>query len=147
LDEETQKETRKKHDVPDKVIALQQCGALLWLLQQQDPRADFSGQTLEQSLRPSLFPGQENPIVFPFLLEESKSEVAGSSFRKVDQQIALILEEALLIQDRLRKASGKKDKWISGPLVWYFSNKGAHWRVAAGYISDGTNGAKLVSTC
>jgi hypothetical protein len=119
-------------------------GTLHWLLKQRDRREMHSGQTVEEALSPTLFPQELTPSVFPFLLGESKSESSAGSSQARQRQAALIINESLLIQDRLRKATSST-KWIAGPLVWYFSQKGSQWQVSAGYIPEGKKHVKAVS--
>jgi len=114
-------------------------------LRRTDRREESNGKTLEEALLPTLFPLDRCPIVFPFLLGESKSESSAGSFQDIDQQMALIIEKSLLIQDRLRKATGSASEWIAGPLVWCFSHRGSNWRLSAGYMPDGKKDVNFVS--
>ena len=144
LSPELQSKLKRKREIPDKVFSLRMTGTLHWLLKHKDKREEYSGQTVEEALSPTLFPQNWSPMVFPFLLVESKTDSSTDSFQAIHQQLALLANESLLIQDRLRKAASST-KWIAGPLVWCLSHKGPWWQLSAGYNTDKKKRVRVVS--
>ena len=145
LDETARSQLKRSYEQPDKVYALRQTGTLSRLLGQKDPREGHEDQTLEDTLSPSLFPKETGPIVFPFLLGESKSASSAGSIQCINRQIALMVEKMLRIQDGLRTAAGSASNWIAGPLVWCFLHRGSSWRLSAGYMPEGKKVTTIVS--
>lgn len=144
LKPELKEKLKRNHEIPDKVFGLRMSGTLNLLLKQKDKREQYNGKTLEQVLLPTLFPQDHSPTVFPFLVGESKSESSACSMQEIHQQLAIVINESLLIQDNLRQATGST-KWIAGPLVWCFVHRGSSWQVSAGYIPEGKKRVKVVS--
>ena len=145
LDETVRSRLNRSFEKPDKVYALRQTGTLARLLGQKDAREGHEGQTLEDTLSPSLFAKELSSIVFPFLLGESKSASSAGSFQGINHQIALIVEKMLRIQDGLRAAASSESKWIAGPMVWCFLHRGSSWRLSAGYMPEGKKDTTIVS--
>ncbi|RFU26992.1 hypothetical protein B7463_g9352, partial [Scytalidium lignicola] len=99
--------------------------------------ADSNGdQTLEKRFTPTLWPNDKTPIVFPFLVLESK-RAESSSFERINSQIGISTPKSLAIQKKLQAAAAASSdfKWVAGPLCWCLSHIGGQWRVAAGYAS------------
>jgi hypothetical protein len=96
-----------------------------------DPQ--FEGQELRDILECSPFNEMRDQVLFPFLVLEAKSET-GDSFDDVEIQTAFAIKKILDIQLKLQLATGERSQWQSGPLIWFLSNRGDDWRVAAAYV-------------
>lgn len=104
------------------------------LLSSEDKRQSGSGACIWDNLRTNPFREDGQPILFPFLLIEAKSEKAADSFSNIEAQTAFSLRELLILQDNLRLAAEESPDWEAGPLVWFLSYKGEQWRVSVAYI-------------
>lgn len=71
------------------------------------------------------------PLVFPFLLLESKSE-EGDGFSKIYEQSALPLQSFLRLQDQLQARTGVP-KNLNKSLVWFLAHRGSDWKILAAY--------------
>lgn len=131
---DVQKRLKRKWEAPDTVFALKVSGTLKEKLTALNRKGATVGKTLMACLNPTLFPNEAHPIVFPFLLGESKSESSCGSFTRINLQMALVIEESLNIQERLRQMAGEECEWVAGPLVWCLSHHGPTWRLSAGYM-------------
>jgi hypothetical protein len=89
--------------------------------------------TLECGFEWSPFRQVQDPVLFPFLVLEAKSE-EGDGFNDIETQTAFAIKKLLNIQLRLKEANEKNRQWDTGPLVWFLSNRGDQWRVAAAYV-------------
>lgn len=85
--------------------------------------------------------------MFLFLVLEAKSEKSKDTFTDVEMQTAFSIRTLLKMQWDLKQAAGEGSEWESGPLVWFFANKGEMWRVAAAYIHDDGLIQHFVSDC
>jgi hypothetical protein len=93
-----------------------------------------AGKSIGECIRFTPFRPDGEPIVFPFLALEAKSEKGRDGFSDVEMQTAFTIRALLKLQGDLRNATGEDSEWESGPLVWFLSYKGEQWRVAAAYI-------------
>ena len=93
-------------------------------------------------------------LLFPFLVLEAKSGSSDSDWNAIQMQTAFPIKTFLDAQNRLKVATGQQSKWESGPLVWFFANRGRDWRVSIAYIEyeqskkrkrDGPNSIAYVS--
>lgn len=76
-------------------------------------------------------------LLFPFLVLEAKSGTSDSDWYSIQMQTAFPIKAFLDTQNRLRNATALKSKWRSGPLVWFFANKGEDWKLSAAYMEQG----------
>ena len=83
--------------------------------------------------------------LFPFLVLEAKSGSSSDDWHQIRMQTAFSIRTLLETQNRLRLAAGSQSKWRSGPLVWFFLNRGEDWRLSAAYVEDGIGGVNYVS--
>ena len=90
---------------------------------------------MDNVVRSSPFRPSDEPILFPFLILEAKSEVSSESFYDIDMQTASSIRTLLELQDELQ-AQVTAAVTEGGPLVWFFSNRGSHWRVKGCYITN-----------
>ncbi|KAJ9624299.1 hypothetical protein H2204_010855 [Knufia peltigerae] len=81
----------------------------------------------------SPFNEMREEVLFPFFVLEAKSET-GDSFDDIEIQTAFAIKKLLDIQLELQSLNGEESQWQSGPLVWFLSNRGDDWRVAAAYV-------------
>lgn len=88
----------------------------------------------ENRLVTSPFKMEGEPIIFPYLVLEAKSEKSADGFQDIQVQTAFAIRELLCIQDGLAEAVENPSTWDGGPLVWFLSCKGEQWRVLAAYI-------------
>jgi hypothetical protein len=122
----------KKWEAPDTVLSLHNVTTLEKRLAATSRL--HNDQTLLSCLNPTLFENKHRQVVFPFLVGESKSDSSSGSFSRIHLQMALVVEESLRIQERLRQMVGASCRWHAGPLVWCLSHRGHDWRMSAGYM-------------
>ena len=127
-----------KGDKPDRVFGLRKTQRFKQLLDhREDQRAEYRGEllanTLESQLECGPFREVQDPVLFPFLVLEAKSE-EGEGFSHIETQTAFAILKLLNIQFRLKEANGKESQWGTGPLVWFLSYRGDQWHVSAAYI-------------
>lgn len=131
-----QSELPKREEKPDRVYGLQRTQRLeRLLLWGNDKRPSAKSRPLGENLKSSPFRADGEPIVFPFLVLEAKSEKGADSFTDIEVQTAFAIRELLSIQDGLKQAAEEGADWDAGPLVWFLSCKGEQWRVSAACIS------------
>ncbi|KAL2837237.1 hypothetical protein BJY01DRAFT_237950 [Aspergillus pseudoustus] len=81
--------------------------------------------TISDILKTSPFKSEADPLLFPFLLLEAKSETSSSGFDAIQVQSAFPIYALLKIQEELRCCVD----WQSGeerfePLVWFLASRG-----------------------
>ncbi|KAL4860378.1 hypothetical protein BDV12DRAFT_205140 [Aspergillus spectabilis] len=76
-----------------------------------------TGQTVEESIRTTPFKPATEPLIFPFLLLEAKSDDAKDRF-----------EDGM---EGLKSSAPGESRFE--PFVWYFGSKGDEWRLYATY--------------
>jgi hypothetical protein len=133
---EIQDELPKKSESPDRVYGLQMTKRLERLLLWSENKYPHSGgKKIGESIRASPFHHDGEPIVFPFLVLEAKSEKAKDSFSNIEVQTAFSIRTLLELQQNLRDAAYTKEypDLHLCPLIWFLSYKGESWRVSAGY--------------
>lgn len=104
---------------------------LLW---SEDNRLSSDGKAIGQSIRTSPFRTDGEPVVFPFLVAEAKSEKGRDGFSDIEVQTAFTIYTLLELQQDLRDAAGEGSESELSPLVWYLSYKGEQWRVSAAFV-------------
>ena len=132
---EIQSKLSRRSERPDRVYGLRATRKIDRLLSSADKRRSASGKSLGETIRSHPFNEDAEPIHFPFLLLEAKSEKSSDSFSDAENQTAFSIRELLKLQDDLRLASGDSAEWEAGPLVWFLSFKGEEWRVCIGYLA------------
>lgn len=93
---------------------------------------------LNEALRVSPFKRIEDPLLFPFLVFQSKSAKTEDS-ESIDKQTAISIQTLLKMQADLQEECEQRNNWQEGPLVWFLSTRGDDWRLAACSV-DHTNG-------
>jgi len=76
------------------------------------------------------------PLLFPFLVLEAKSERSNDNFSQIETQTAFTVRTLLDLQYSLKEAAGAGSQWRAGPLVWFIGCKGEYWRISAAYVDD-----------
>ena len=130
---ELQAELPTRQDRPDRVYGLRVTERLSRLLQ------------LAGTVRNSPFRVDGDPLVFPFLVIEAKSEKGSDAFTDTQAQTAFAIREMLSIQHQLAEAAERDGDWDSTPLVWFLSYKGEQWRASAAYIHTAKGKTSYVS--
>ncbi|KAM0342884.1 hypothetical protein ACHAPU_009088 [Fusarium lateritium] len=118
----------KREDRPDRVYGLRVTERLSRLLQ--------SVEDTNEDIKVSPFKSDGDPLVFPFLVIEAKSEKGSDSVSDTQVQTGFAIRELLSIQYQLIQAAGEDMDRVVGPLVWFLSYKGEQWRVSAAYVHD-----------
>lgn len=129
--QEMKSDLRKREHRPDRIIGLCQTRTIRSLLEKLDRRHASPSMTVGQTIRTTPFAEEGEPVVFPFLIMEAKSEKSASSFRDIDMQTAFAIRELVLLQEELERATSElgHPEWEAAPLVWYFSYRGEQWRL------------------
>ena len=120
---------------PDRVYGFRETSRFGQLLDQELTVPEFEGQELREALECGPFNEPRDQVLFPFLVLEAKCE-RGDCFDDVEIQTAFAIKKLLDIQFKVKKANGSKTQWQSGPLVWFLSNRGDEWRVAAAVVEE-----------
>ena len=101
-------------------------------------RADGGPVLLNEALRVGPFKRIGEPLHFPFLVFQPKS-AKSEDFASIAKQTASSIQTLLKMQADLQKKCEQRNNWQEGPLVWFLSNRGENWRLAACSV-DNTNG-------
>ncbi|KAF5558568.1 hypothetical protein FMEXI_333 [Fusarium mexicanum] len=123
---ELRAELRKREHRPDRVYGLRVTERFSRLL-------DYA-----RDIRTTPFRPDGEPLAFPFLVIEAKSEKGSDSFTDAEAQTSFAIRELLSIQQELAHAANEDQQWYGGPLVWFLSYRGEQWRVFAAYIHNTT---------
>jgi hypothetical protein len=137
-----------KQEQPDRVYGLQSTNNFERLLKALSNRAEshFTEAQDEKDLKTSPFRQDGDPLLFPFLVLEAKSEKGQDSFGSIEMQTAFSIRTLLKIQADLYSAVGKQPTRLGAPLVWFFASKGEEWRVSAGYTATREQTSHYVRT-
>ena len=117
--------SRKEH--PDRVFGLRERRNFEEAL--SCPLASQPSQTVGSVLEISPFRNVGEPLLFPFLILEAKSEKGSDDWDSIEKQTAFPIRTLLKLQQDLYEYTIEKSRWHDGPLVWFLSNKGEDWRV------------------
>ena len=130
-----------KQEHPDRIYGLQQTTsfeAALYSPSKRHCRADGRPMLVGETVRFTPFKQFGEPLLFPFLILEAKSAM-GEDFETIQKQTAFPIRTLLQIQEDLRSECKDQVTWQGGPLLWFLSNRGEDWRVAACFV-DMTDG-------
>jgi len=130
---------------PDRVYGLRATRNFQKLLSKQAINSLTSGErlTIGEIVRTSPFKEGVEPLLFPFLVLEAKSEKSANGFGDIQTQTAFPILALLKLQEDLQ-AKVEDSIPDSGPLVWFFANRGDAWRVYGCYVTA-NNPARYVS--
>lgn len=126
---------------PDRVFGLQTTRNFDSLLS-SPVKADIrnrSEDTIADILRITPFKAQSDPLLFPFLVLEAKSETSPRGFEAILVQSSFPIRALLKMQDDLRSHVFEGEK-VFDPLVWFLASRGNAWKVWCGHVTKGTNG-------
>ncbi|KAL4800143.1 hypothetical protein BDV19DRAFT_171837 [Aspergillus venezuelensis] len=131
-----------KSQRPDHVYGLRQTRNLenLLLTELSD------GEYVEDKMADQPHAGSGQPMLFPFLVVEAKAGNAADDWYSICIQTAFPIYTYLNTQQSLRLATNDRSRWLSGPLVWFFANRGEDWRLYLAYQSPLSQGAASGST-
>ncbi|KAF4175461.1 hypothetical protein CNMCM8060_007286 [Aspergillus lentulus] len=128
---------------PDRVLGLQNTRNLDSLLQ-SPVRPDLAKQQddmVSDILKTTPFESQADPLLFPFLLLEAKSETSSSGFDAIQVQSAFPIYALLKLQEELRSCvdlSSGEERFE--PLVWFLASRGDQWKVYGAHLDKGADG-------
>lgn len=85
--------------------------------------------------------GASDPIIFPFLVCEAKSERSTDGFGNIEVQTMFSIYTLLKIQEGLQNESAKHGiSPPTRPMVWFFAYRGADWRIYICYTEKDKKG-------
>ena len=119
---------------PDRIYGLQQTENFARALKALAP---------SRELRSSPFGEGSEPLLYPFLIVEAKSQKSGAGFDAIEMQTAFPIRTLLKLQHDLNDAVGESPG--NSPLIWFFANRGEDWRLYCGYETKVDNMVKNVS--
>jgi len=118
-----------KQRKPDRVYGLQQTKRFEEVLGKITANIQMYNRKL---INITPFGARKDPILFPFLISEAKTE-RGDSFESCERQTAFPIWRLLKLQHGLRHLSKRRVDELGGPLAWFISNRGEDWRVYGCY--------------
>jgi len=118
---------------PDRVYGFRETSRFRCLLDEEVSVPGLGTHELRDIVECSPFNEMRDQVLFPFLVLEAKSD-SGDSFDDIEIQTAFVIKKLLDLQLKLKSTTGERSQWQSGPLVWFLSNRGYDWRVAAAYV-------------
>lgn len=126
---------------PDRVYGLQATRNFEDLLSRPIPSttAGTAPTTVGDLVRSSPFKSESDPLLFPFLVLEAKSESSSNGFDDIQVQTALPIWALLKLQEGLQLQAGAESH--SHPLVWFLASRGDAWQVYGCHVIRGANGA------
>jgi hypothetical protein len=86
-------------------------------------------------VRSSPFREDGEPLLFPFLVHEAKSEKGQDGFQSIETQTGFPIRALLKLQEALKAATGERTTWEDGPLIWFLAHKGDEFRVSACFVN------------
>ncbi|KAI0553686.1 hypothetical protein F4679DRAFT_530152 [Xylaria curta] len=115
---------------PDRIYGLRQTRNFEDLL-----LADLGdGRFLEDRLHKQPHSATEGEaMLFPFLVVEAKAGNASDDWSSIRLQTAFPIYTYLNAQQSIKKATARKSRWATGPLVWFFMSRGEDWRLSLAY--------------
>jgi hypothetical protein len=123
----------RAREKPDRVYGLRRTNKLQRLLLCTNNRCE--GKLIGDVVKTSPFLADGDPVLFPFLVLEAKSDKSADSFKDIEVQTAFSIRELLRLQDDLyQAANGTRDEAHMRPFVWFISYRGEQWRVSAAFV-------------
>lgn len=102
------------------------------------------GYTVQDLVQATPFHRLGEPLLFPFLVMEAKSE-PGEGFASCGIQTALPILDLLNGQSKLEERAGQGLEEQGGPFVWYLAYRGDTWRLSGCCTVPEKDRAMLVS--
>ena len=100
----------------------------------EDPAEAQSRQVHE--LLPQPLSQTGDPLLFPFLVLESKSGVSGTDWHSIHLQTAFTLRTLIQAQRKLRITGPDMARRPLTPLVWFLCNKGEDWKLSIAFTEE-----------
>src|SRR5271156_748325 len=97
-----------------------------------------NGTTIREIVRSSPFKEGIEPLLFPFLILEAKSESSSHGFGDMQIQTAFPIYALLKLQEGLQEQATASELGAI-PLVWSLANRGDAWRVYGCFVSNSEN--------
>jgi len=116
-----------KRELPDRVYGLRETKIFRNVL--SSPTHVPNVRLVEETVTTSPFRNVGEPLLFPFLILEAKSEKGVDSWSSIEEQTALPIRSLLKVQQDLGQLSYGADPSRQNALVWFLSYKGEEWRV------------------
>lgn len=119
---------------PDRIYGLRATKIFEILLSKpMDFPSTVACNTIGDLVATSPFKYEPDPLLFPFLVVEAKSEHSPNGFDDIRVQTSFPILLLLKLQEKLQEKAANQ---ISGPppLVWFFAYRGDAWRVYTCYI-------------
>jgi hypothetical protein len=115
---------------PDRIFGLQATRNFEDLLSRSIPSttAGTAPATVGNLVRSSPFKSESDPLLFPFLVLEAKSESSSNGFDDIQTQTAFPIWALLKLQEDLQLHLVGAESH-SNPLVWFLASRGDAWRV------------------
>ena len=131
---------------PDRIYGIQETRNFRDILSRTvcSQSVDSMATKVGDLVRTSPFKFETKPLLFPFLLLETKSESSSNGFDDAEIQSALPLRTLLKLQQDLLSLC-RLQAISFEPLVWFFASRGDVWRVYGGYSDHQTDGVFYVS--
>ena len=141
--EEQLSKVLKKRQKPDRIYGLRADNNRLGRLLSES--RDRDDRLLGDRIASCPFSSKSEDLHFPFLVLEAKSEKASDSSSSIEAQSAFAIRALLVLQHKLKQEAEKECQCGFAPLVWFLSNKGEDWRIAAAYAGQDRYGEFYVS--
>lgn len=125
---------------PDRVFGLQNTPSFRTLLD-SSARPEIRtapDDTVSDLITSTPFKTEGDPLLFPFLVLEAKSESSSRGSEAILTQSFFPIRALLKLQNDLRSYSPKGEiKWE--PLVWFLASRGDNWKLYCGTVVKGEN--------
>jgi hypothetical protein len=131
---------------PDRVYGLRVTSNFEKLLSQSMANDSVPGisTTIGEAVSVSPFKGVTDPLLFPFLILEAKSENSRDGFYSIQTQTAFPIMALLKLQENLQSKIPNGELGTD-PLVWFFGHRGEDWRVYGCYVNKDIQPPQYVS--
>jgi len=125
---------------PDRIYGLQATRNFEDLLSRSMPRTSTRTDptTVGDLVRSSPFKAESDPLLFPFLVLEAKSESSSNGFDDIQTQTAFPIWALLKLQEDLQLHMADAESCFD-PLVWFLASRGDAWRVYGCHLTRGVN--------
>lgn len=126
---------------PDRVFGLLNTTSFQSLLD-SPARPDIQTRpddTVSDLIKSTPFKTETDPLLFPFLVLEAKSESSSRGFDAILTQTFFPIRALLKLQDDLRLYVPEGEPAFE-PLVWFLASRGDAWRLYCGTVVKGENG-------
>lgn len=93
------------------------------------------GHSIGECIRTSAFKEGTEPLLFPFLILEAKSEKSRNGFTDIQIQTMFPILTLLRLQEDLNDNLVGTTEHGVGSLLWFLANRGDSWRVYGCYVT------------